>query len=80
MNGIVSYGINTQNRSMYPCTRERSQTVAVCHHVAVIVYGLKYKQSSKSQKPWSEGIAQALSAGCHDASVCIVKDKGEHSK
>ena len=80
MNGIVSYSINTQNRSMYPCTRERSQTVAVCHHVAVIVYGLKYKQGSKSQKPWSEGIAQALSAGCHDASVCIVKNKGEHSK
>ena len=77
MKQIVSYGINTQNRSMYPCTKERSQTVAVCHHVAVIVYGLKYKQSAKSQKPWSEGIAQALSAGCHDASVCLVRGNGE---
>jgi len=79
MKNIVSYGINTQNRSMYPCTRERSQTVAVCPQVAVIVYGLKYKQSAKSQKPWTEGIALALSAGCHDASVCLVK-KGESGK
>ena len=73
MNGIVSYGINTQNRSMYPCTKEVAQTVAVCHQVATIVFGFKYKQSDKSAKPWSKDIAQALSAGCHDASVCIVR-------
>lgn len=68
-----AYGINTQNRSMYPCTPEVSQTVAVCHQVATIIFGLKYKQSKKSAKPYSENIAQCLSAGCHDASVVIVK-------
>ena len=75
MKQIVSYGINTQNRSMYPCTKEVAQTVAVCHQVATIVYGFKSNQSEKSNKPWSKDIAQALSAGCHDASVCIVKRK-----
>ena len=69
------YGINTQNRSMYPCSPEVSQTVAVCHHVATIIFGLKYKQSEKSQKPYSRDLAQCLSAGCHDASVVIVKGK-----
>lgn len=70
-----SYGINTQNRSMYPCTLERSQTVAVCHQVAVITFGLKYKQSEKSQKPYSRDIAQCLSANCHDASVIMCSGK-----
>lgn len=70
-----SFGINTQNRSMYPCTEEVSQTVAVCHQVATIVYGVKSGQSAKSRKPYSEGIAQALSAGCHDASVVIYKGR-----
>lgn len=73
MKRVVAYGINTQNRSMYPCTKEVAQTVAVCHHVATIVFGFKYLQSEKSNKPWSKDIAQALSAGCHDASVCIVR-------
>ena len=73
MKRVVAYGINTQNRSMYPCTKEVAQTVAVCHQVATIVFGFKYKQSDKSAKPWSKDIAQALSAGCHDASVCIVR-------
>ena len=71
----VAYGINTQNRSMYPCTREVAQTVAVCNQVATIVFGFKYLQSAQSSKPWSKDIAQALSAGCHDASVCIVRGK-----
>ena len=71
-----SYGINTQNRSQYPCTLERSQTVAVCHQVATIVYGIKSNQSEKSQKPWSRGIAQCLSAQCHDASVVMIRRKG----
>ena len=75
MKEIVSDGINTQNRSMYPCTKEVAQTVAVCHQVATIVFGFKYKQSDKSAKPWSKDIAQALSAGCHDASICIVRGK-----
>ena len=75
MRRVVAYGINTQNRSMYPCTKEVAQTVAVCHQVATIVFGFKYLQSEKSNKPWSEDIAQSLSAGCHDASVCIVKGK-----
>lgn len=70
---VKAYGINAQNRSMYPCTAEVSQTVAVCHRVATIVFGFKYLQSKKSHKPWSKDIAQALSAGCHDASVCLVK-------
>jgi len=74
---VKSYGINTQNRSMYPCTLETSQTISVCHQAAVIVYGLKYKASHKSRMPYSNNIAQALSAGCHDASVVIVKGK-EH--
>ena len=69
----IAYGINTQNRSMYPCTKEVAQTIAVCHQVATIVYGLKYKQSEKSRKPYSEDIAQALSAMCHDASVVIYR-------
>lgn len=73
MNGVVSYGINCQNRSMYPCTKEMGQTIAICHRVGVIVFGFKYKQSSKSAKPYSKDISQALSAGCHDASVCLVK-------
>jgi hypothetical protein len=71
-----SYGINTQNRSMYPCTLERSQTVAVCHQVATIVFGIKCNQSEKSQKPWSKDIAQCLSASCHDASVIMLRKKG----
>lgn len=75
MNNIVAYGINTQNRSMYPCSKEVAQTVAVCHKVATIVIGFKYKQSAKSAKPWSKDIALALPAGCHDASVCVVKGK-----
>ena len=71
---VKAYGINAQNRSMYPCTPEVSQTVAVCHRVATIVFGGKYKASSKSQSPFSKDIAQALSAGCHDAFVCMVSD------
>ena len=58
-----AYGINTQNRSMYPCSKEVSQTVAVCHRVATIVYGFKYKADAKSEKPWSENVSQALSRG-----------------
>lgn len=72
----MAYGINTQNRSMYPCTPEVSQTVAVCHQVATIVYGIKCNQSEKSQKPWSRDIAQCLSAMCHDASVVMLRKKG----
>ena len=68
----IAYGINTQNRSMYPCAKEVAQTVAV----ATIVYGLKYKQSKKSRKPYSKDIAQCLSAGCHDASVVKFRKKG----
>lgn len=75
MKKIRSYGINTQNRSMYPCTLERAQTVAVCHQVAVITFGLKYKQGAKSQKPYSKDIAQCLSANCHDASVVMLCKK-----
>ena len=51
---VKAYGINAQNRSMYPCTAEVSQTVAVCHRVATIVFGFKYLQSKKSHKPWSK--------------------------
>ena len=43
MKRSMAYGINTQNRSMYPCTKEVAQTVAVCHHLATIVFGFKYK-------------------------------------
>ena len=71
----VSYGINTQNRSMYPCTKEVSQTVAVCHHVATIVYGFKYLAGAKSQKPWSKDISQAIGSGRNDASVFLVRRK-----
>lgn len=70
-----SFGINCQNRSMYPCTEEVSQTIAVCHKVAAIVFGVKYKQSEKSRKTYSENITQALSAGCHDAAVVVVGKK-----
>lgn len=73
---VKAYGINTQNRSMYPCTPEVSQTVAVCHQVATIVYGMKCNQSEKSQKPYSKDIAQCLSASCHDASVIMIRKKG----
>lgn len=72
MSGKVAFGINAQNRSMYPCTKELSQTVAVCHRVATIVLGFKYLASEKSQKPWSKDVAQAL-ATCPDASVCLCK-------
>ena len=75
MKSSVSYGINMQNRSMYPCSREVSQTVAVCHHVATIVYGFKYLVGAKSQKPWSKDISQAIGSGRNDASVCMVKGK-----
>ena len=71
----VAYGINPQSSLMYPCSEEVSQVLTVCHQVATIVFGFKYKQSEKSNKPWSKDIAQALSAGCHDASVCIVRGK-----
>ncbi len=74
MNQGIAYGINAQNRSMYPCTPEVSQTVAVCHRVATIVFGFKYLASAKSRSPISRDIAQSLSAGCHDASVCLVKE------
>ena len=60
---------------MYPCSRECSEVLTVCHYGGVIVYGLKYKQSKKSQKPFSRDLAQSLSAGCHDASVVIYKGK-----
>ena len=70
-----AYGINTQNRSMYPCSKEVSQTVAVWHRVATVVYGFKYKAGAKSVHPWSENVSQALSSGCHDASVCFLKRK-----
>lgn len=74
---VKSYGMNPQSSNMYPCSEEVSQVLTVCHNAGVIVFGLKYKQSAKSQKPYSKNIAQALSAGCHDASVVIVKGK-EH--
>lgn len=74
--GKIAYGINTQNRSMYPCTEEVAQTIAVCHQVATIVYGIKCNQSEKSQKPYSKDIAQCLSASCHDASVVLLHMKG----
>ena len=32
----VAYGINSQNRSLYPCYRDVSETVAICHRVACI--------------------------------------------
>lgn len=71
---MSSYGINVVASLMYPCSEELSQTVCVCHPVGTVVYGLKYKQSEKSQKPWSEDIAQCLSSVTHDAAVCIGKN------
>ncbi len=73
MKSGISYGINTQNRSMYPCTKEVSQTVAVCHQVATIVYGFKYLAGAKSQKPWSKDISQAIGSGRNDASVMMLQ-------
>lgn len=37
-------------------------------------YSIKAQQSVKSRKPWSEGIAQALSAACHD--LCVATGGG----
>jgi hypothetical protein len=36
MNGTLVYGVNSQNRSMYPCYSNVSETVAICHRVACI--------------------------------------------
>ena len=74
MNKCITYGINCQNRSMYPCSEEMCQTIAICHRVGVIVYGFKYLASEKSNKPYSKDIAQALST-CPDSSVCFVRRK-----
>lgn len=69
---------------MYPCTEEVSQVLTVCHGAAVVIlgnkakeecYGLRYKQGVKSQKPYSKDVAQCLSAGCHDASVVLIRRK-----
>ena len=38
-----------------------------------------YKAGAKSQKPWSENVSQALSSGCHDASVCFKRKPGSIS-
>lgn len=82
MSSSVAYGINPQSSLMYPCSEEVSQVLTVCHGAAVVVlgknvkqkvFGLKFNQSEKSRKPWSEDIAQCLSAQCHDAAVVIVR-------
>ena len=70
-----AYGINTQNRSMYPCYDEVSQTVAVCHRVATIVYGFNYLAGSGSQKPWIKDISCAVKSGRNDACVCMSKGR-----
>lgn len=71
-----SYGINPQSSLMYPCSKEVSQVLTVCHMGGVVTFGLKYNQSEKSKKPWSKDIAQCLSANCHDASVVMIRKKG----
>lgn len=68
-----SYGINPQASLMYPCSEELGQVLTVCHGAAAVVYGIKYNQSEKSQKPWSKDIAQCLSASCHDAAVIMLR-------
>lgn len=75
MKGVVSYGINCQNRSMYPYTKEMGQTIAICHRVGVGVFGFKYLAGAKSRKPWSKDESQAIGSGRNDASVCMVKGK-----
>lgn len=80
----TAYGINPQSSLMYPCSEELGQMLTVCHGAAVVVigkrvreqvFGIKYKQGVKSQKPWSEDIAQCLSANCHDAAVVVVRKR-----
>lgn len=71
----VSYGINAKASLMYPCSEEVSQVVCCTHEIGVVAYGFKYKAGSKSKKPWSENVSQALSSECHDASVCLSKIK-----
>ena len=34
---LKCFGINMQNRSMYPCTEECSQTLAICYRAGVII-------------------------------------------
>lgn len=69
----TAFGINVQSSNMFPFSRELSQVLSVTHLSDVVVYGVKYKQSEKSRKPYSEDIAQALSASCHDASVVVTR-------
>ena len=68
-----SYGINPQSSVMYLCSKEVSEGLTVCHGAGVVTYGIKARASEKSRMPYSKDIAQALSAGCHDASVVICK-------
>lgn len=68
MQKIVSYGINTQNMSMYPCTPECSQTVAVCHRTGVISF--KYLAGSKSRKPYIFNVANGIPSVRNDVCVC----------
>ena len=75
MKNRISYGINTQNRNMYPYTKELSQTVAVCHRVATVTYGFNYLAGVQSRKPWIKDIAMALKAGRQDGCVCFNKRK-----
>lgn len=70
-----SYGFNPQSSLMYPCSKERLETLTVCHGAGVVTYGIKARASEKSRMPYSKDIAQALSAGCHDASVVIGRAK-----
>lgn len=69
----VAYGINPQGGQMLPFDKETGETLAVHHGGGVMqTIGFKYKQSEKSQKPFTEnGEAQALSSGCHDSAVAL---------
>lgn len=78
--GATAYGINVQSSNMFPFSRELSQVLSVTHLSGVVVYGIKANQSEKSRKPWSEGVAQCLSASCHDASVVMTWEKGANEE
>ena len=56
---------------MYPCTKELSQTVAVCHRIAVISF--KYLAGAKSRKPYIYNVANGIPSVRNDVCVCYPK-------
>lgn len=66
----VAIGLDRRNQAGADEVQPALQS-SVSDGGSTVCVGLKYLQSAKSQAPYSIGIAQASSAGAHDAAVAI---------